>query len=79
PCHGIIRSVLYGKLGVDYGDVILTDGAPITHHTYGEQQIRSSRISRRCCVETTGSSISPARRRPHGNWPTSPTSWTGTP
>ena len=39
PCHGIIRSVLYGKLGVDYGDVILTDGAPITHHTYGEQQI----------------------------------------
>ncbi|MGY3440925.1 tetratricopeptide (TPR) repeat protein [Bradyrhizobium sp. USDA 4473] len=39
PCHGIIRSVLYGNLGVDYGDVILTDGAPITHHTYGEQQI----------------------------------------
>jgi hypothetical protein len=39
PCHGIIRSVLYGKLGVDYGDVILMDGAPITHHTYGEEQI----------------------------------------
>jgi hypothetical protein len=39
PCHGIIRSVLYGNLGVDYGDVILMDGAPITHHTYGEQQI----------------------------------------
>ncbi|MGV7218420.1 tetratricopeptide repeat protein [Bradyrhizobium sp. UFLA05-112] len=39
PCHGIIRSVLYGNLGVDYGDVILTDGAPITHHTYGEQQV----------------------------------------
>ncbi|WP_083742255.1 prenyltransferase [Bradyrhizobium mercantei] len=39
PCHGIIRSVLYGDLGVDYGDVILMDGAPITHHTYGEQQI----------------------------------------
>ncbi|MBP2446103.1 tetratricopeptide repeat protein [Rhizobium leguminosarum] len=39
PCHGIIRSVLYGNLGVDYGDVILMDGAPITHHTYGEHQI----------------------------------------
>jgi len=39
PCHGIIRSVLYGNLGIDYGDVILTDGAPITHHTYGDQQV----------------------------------------
>ncbi|MDN5000588.1 prenyltransferase [Bradyrhizobium sp. GCM10027634] len=39
PCHGIVRSVLYRKLGVDYGDVILMDGAPITYHTYGEQQI----------------------------------------
>ncbi|MET4802216.1 prenyltransferase [Bradyrhizobium sp. LB11.1] len=39
PCHGIIRSVLYRNLGVDYGDVILMDGAPITHHTYGDQQI----------------------------------------
>jgi tetratricopeptide (TPR) repeat protein len=39
PCHGIIRSVLYRNLGADYGDVILMDGAPITHHTYGEEQI----------------------------------------
>jgi len=39
PCHGIVRSVLYGNLGVDYGDVILMDGAPITHHTYGEQRV----------------------------------------
>jgi tetratricopeptide (TPR) repeat protein len=39
PCHGIIRSVLYAKLGVDYGDVILMDGAPITHHTYGDKQV----------------------------------------
>ena len=39
PCHGIIRSVLYQRLGVDYGDVILIDGAPITHHTYGEIQV----------------------------------------
>jgi Flp pilus assembly protein TadD len=39
PCHGIIRSVLYENLGVDYGDVILMDGAPITHHTYGEERV----------------------------------------
>ena len=39
PCHGIIRSVLYDDLGVDYGDVILIDGAPITHHTYGNDRV----------------------------------------
>ena len=39
PCHGIIRSVLYQDLGVDYGDVVLMDGAPITYHTYGERQV----------------------------------------
>ena len=39
PCHGIIRSVLYQDLGVDYGDVILFDGAPVTYHKYGDQQI----------------------------------------
>jgi hypothetical protein len=39
PCHGIIRSVLYEDLGVDYGDVILIDGAPITHHTYGDKRV----------------------------------------
>ncbi|MET0534917.1 MAG: prenyltransferase [Steroidobacter sp.] len=39
PCHGIIRSVLYQQLGVDYGDVILMDGAPITYHTYGDKKI----------------------------------------
>lgn len=39
PCHGIIRSVLYQDLGVDYGDVILFDGAPITYHKYGDQNI----------------------------------------
>ena len=38
PCHGIIRSVLYQDLGVDYGDVILMDGAPITYHAYGDQE-----------------------------------------
>lgn len=39
PCHGIIRSALYQDLGVDYGDVILIDGAPITYHTYGETKV----------------------------------------
>jgi len=39
PCHGIIRSVLYHDLGVDYGDVVLIDGAPITHHTYGDVKV----------------------------------------
>jgi tetratricopeptide (TPR) repeat protein len=39
PCHGIIRSVLFSDLGVDYGDVILFDGAPVTYHKYGDQKI----------------------------------------
>lgn len=39
PCHGIIQSVLYQDLGVDYGDVILFDGAPVTYHKYGERQV----------------------------------------
>ncbi|MES2947558.1 MAG: prenyltransferase [Pseudomonadota bacterium] len=39
PCHGIIRSVLYQDMGVDYGDVVLMDGAPITYHTYGDRQV----------------------------------------
>lgn len=39
PCHGIVRSALFQHLGVDYGDVVLFDGAPITHHKYGEEQV----------------------------------------
>jgi tetratricopeptide (TPR) repeat protein len=39
PCHGIIRNVLYQNLGVDYGDVVLIDGAPITYHRYGEDSV----------------------------------------
>lgn len=39
PCHGIIRSVLYQDLGVDYGDVVLMDGAPITFHAYGDVEV----------------------------------------
>lgn len=33
--HGIVRSVLYRDLGVDYGDVVVFDGAPITQHEVG--------------------------------------------
>lgn len=39
PCHGIVRSVLFEDLGLDYGDVILFDGAPITYHKYGDDKI----------------------------------------
>ena len=39
PCHGIVRSVLVQDLGVDYGDVVLTDGAPITYHRYGDDEV----------------------------------------
>lgn len=39
PCHGIVRSVLYQDLGVDFGDAVLMDGAPITYHTYGDKEI----------------------------------------
>ncbi|MDX1563673.1 MAG: prenyltransferase, partial [Gammaproteobacteria bacterium] len=39
PCHGIVRSVLYQDLGVDFGDVVLFDGAPITYHRYGDADI----------------------------------------
>lgn len=39
PCHGIVRSVLYQDLGVDFGDVVLFDGAPITYHTYGDKKV----------------------------------------
>jgi tetratricopeptide (TPR) repeat protein len=38
-CHGIVRSVLYHDLGVDYGDVILFDGAPITYHKYDDKTV----------------------------------------
>ncbi len=40
PCHGIVKSVLYQEdLGVDYGDTVLFDGAPITHHRYGDNEV----------------------------------------
>jgi len=39
PCHGIVRSALYQELGVDWGDVVLFDGAPITYHEYEERKV----------------------------------------
>ncbi|MBP6633908.1 MAG: hypothetical protein KA297_31100 [Kofleriaceae bacterium] len=40
PCHGIIRSAVYAdELGVDYGDVVLFDGAPITHHVVDGREV----------------------------------------
>jgi len=33
PCHGVIRCALYHDLGVDYGDAVLFDGAPVTWDT----------------------------------------------
>ena len=39
PCHGIVRSVLYRDLGVDYGDAVLIDGAPIAYHKYGDSEV----------------------------------------
>jgi hypothetical protein len=39
PCHGIVRSVLLQELGVDYGDVVLWDGAPIARHSHEGRQV----------------------------------------
>jgi hypothetical protein len=39
PCHGVVRSALFQELGVDFGDVVLFDGAPITYHEYGDGRV----------------------------------------
>ncbi len=40
PCHGVVRSALYyDEIGVDFGDVVMFDGAPITHHRYGDREV----------------------------------------
>lgn len=39
PCHGVVRSALFQDLGVDFGDVVLFDGAPITYHEYGDERV----------------------------------------
>jgi len=39
PCHGVIRSAVYqDDIGVDFGDLILFDGAPVTYHMVGDQR-----------------------------------------
>jgi tetratricopeptide (TPR) repeat protein len=39
PCHGIIRSALFADIGLDYGDVVMFDGAAITFHTYDKDRV----------------------------------------
>ncbi|MGE0326229.1 MAG: prenyltransferase [Polyangiaceae bacterium] len=39
PCHGIIRVAVFQDLGVDYGDAILFDGAPITYHEVNGESV----------------------------------------
>lgn len=36
PCHGRIRSALYYDLGIDYGDLVLFDGAAIVTREWGD-------------------------------------------
>jgi tetratricopeptide (TPR) repeat protein len=68
PCHGIVRSVLYRKLGVDYGDVILMDGAPITYHTYGEVRVPVFPHLATLLRQHYQCSILPAHRTQRANW-----------
>ena len=39
PCHGRIRSALYYDIGVDYGDLVLFDGAPILHRRWDDRMV----------------------------------------
>lgn len=39
PCHGRIRSALFHTLGVDYGDLVLFDGAPILTRTVQDREV----------------------------------------
>lgn len=39
PCHGRIASALYQDLGVDFGDIVLFDGAPILHRDWGDRSV----------------------------------------
>ncbi|MGF1466238.1 MAG: prenyltransferase [Sandaracinaceae bacterium] len=39
PCHGRVRSALHQELGVDYGDVVLFDGAPIVIRTWEDRSV----------------------------------------
>ena len=39
PCHGQIINALYQDLGVDYGDLVLFDGAAIVSRRWGEREV----------------------------------------
>ena len=39
PCHGRVQSALYYDLGVDYGDLVLFDGAPILHRRWEDRVV----------------------------------------
>jgi hypothetical protein len=39
PCHGVVRCALVQDIGVDYGDVVMFDGAAITFHAYGDERV----------------------------------------
>jgi len=41
PCHGVIRNaVIYAEdIGLDYGDMVLFDGAPIVMRQWGEETV----------------------------------------
>ena len=35
PCHGVVQSPSFGDAPIDYGDVVLWDGAPASRHAMG--------------------------------------------
>lgn len=39
PCHGRVVSALVQDIGVDHGDLVLFDGAPILSRTWGERSV----------------------------------------
>jgi tetratricopeptide (TPR) repeat protein len=39
PCHGVIQSPTARKASVDYGDVVLWDGAPVRMNRLGEREV----------------------------------------
>jgi len=39
PCHGVLVSAPLADVGVEFGDVLLFDGAPITHHEVDGLQV----------------------------------------
>lgn len=39
PCHGRVRNATFHPVGVDFGDLVLFDGAPIGEQTVGERRV----------------------------------------